>query len=52
MQTALGAKMAEHKHGSMDTKGHEYVFNTFIRFVVWGAGISLGILVFLALANG
>jgi Bacterial aa3 type cytochrome c oxidase subunit IV len=47
-----GKKMAEHKHGSMNTKGHEYTFNTFIRFVVWGAGISIGILIFLALANG
>jgi hypothetical protein len=46
-----GAIMAEHKHGSMDIKRHEYNFNTFIRFVVWGAGISLGILVFLAVFN-
>lgn len=44
--------MAEHKHGSMNTKGHENTFNTFIRFVVWGSGISIGILIFLALANG
>ena len=44
--------MADHQHGSMDTKGHEQTFNTFIRFVVWGAVISIGILIFLALANG
>lgn len=49
----LGNKyMADHQHGSMDTKGHEQTFNTFIRFVVWGAVISIGILIFLALANG
>lgn len=44
--------MAEHKHGSMDTKGHEKTFNTFISFVIWGSAISIGTLVFLALANG
>lgn len=44
--------MAEHKHGSMDTKGHEQTFNTFIRFTIWGAGISIATLIFLYLANG
>jgi hypothetical protein len=44
--------MAEHAHGSMDTKVQEKTYNTFIRFVIWGVVISLGTLVFLALANG
>ncbi len=44
--------MAEHKHGSMDTKNHEAVFNTFIKFVIWGAVISIGTLIFTGLANG
>ncbi|MEZ5912644.1 MAG: aa3-type cytochrome c oxidase subunit IV [Paracoccaceae bacterium] len=43
--------MAEHKHGSMDIRNHEKVFAGFIRWVTWGAGISIGILIFLALAN-
>jgi hypothetical protein len=43
--------MAEHKHGSMDTSEQEKTFNGFIRLVVWGAGISIGILIFLALVN-
>ncbi|WP_071798550.1 aa3-type cytochrome c oxidase subunit IV [Natronohydrobacter thiooxidans] len=43
--------MAEHKHGSMDTREQEKTFNGFIRLVVWGAGISIGILIFLALVN-
>lgn len=43
--------MAEHKHGSMDIKVQEKTFEGFIRMVTWGAGISIGILVFLALAN-
>lgn len=44
--------MAEHKHGSMDTKGHEKTFDTFLRFVTWGTVISIALLIFLALANG
>jgi hypothetical protein len=43
--------MAEHKQGSMDTTTQEKTFAGFIRMVTWGAGISLGILIFLALAN-
>lgn len=43
--------MAEHKHGKMDIAEHEKTFNGFVRLVVWGAGISIGILVFVALVN-
>jgi hypothetical protein len=43
--------MAEHKHGSMDIKTHEKTFEGFIRMVTWGAGISIAVLIFLALAN-
>lgn len=41
----------EHKHGSMDIRDHEKTFAGFIRMVTWGAGISIGILIFMALAN-
>jgi hypothetical protein len=44
--------MAEHKHGSMDIKVQEKTFEGFLRMVIWGAGISIGILIFMALANG
>jgi hypothetical protein len=44
--------MAEHKHGSMDIRVQEKTFAGFIRMVSWGAGISIGILVFIALVNG
>jgi Ni,Fe-hydrogenase I cytochrome b subunit len=44
-------KMAEHEHGSMDTKAQEKVFEGFIRLVTWGACISIGILIFMALVN-
>lgn len=43
--------MAEHKHGSMDIKVQEKTFDGFIRVVTWGAAISIGVLIFLALAN-
>lgn len=45
-------KMAEHKQGSMDIRTQEKTFHGFIRMVTWGAAISIGILIFLALANG
>jgi hypothetical protein len=43
--------MAEHKQGSMDTRAQEKTFDGFIRFSIWGAGISIAILIFMALAN-
>ena len=43
--------MAEHKHGSMDIKEQEKTFDGFIRYVIWGAAISIGILIFMALVN-
>lgn len=43
--------MAEHKHGSMDTRVQEKTFDGFMRMVTWGAAISIGILIFLALTN-
>jgi len=48
-----GANMAEqkHEHGKMDISEHEKTFNGFVRWSVWGAAISIGVLIFLALAN-
>ncbi len=43
--------MAEHKHGSMDTKAQEKTFAGFMRLATWGAAISIGILIFMALVN-
>lgn len=43
---------SDHKHGTMDIKGQEKTFVGFIRMVTWGAGISIGILIFMALVNG
>lgn len=43
--------MAEHEPGSMDITEQEKTFAGFMRMVIWGAGISIGILLFLALAN-
>ena len=41
----------DHVHGTMDVKAQEKTFEGFIRMSMWGAGISIGILIFLALAN-
>jgi hypothetical protein len=43
--------MDEHEHGSMDVSAQEKAFDGFIRLVTWGAGISIGILIFMALVN-
>lgn len=43
--------MAEHKQGSMDITAQEKTFAGFLRMVMWGAGISIGILIFMALVN-
>jgi hypothetical protein len=43
--------MAEHKPGSMDIRAQEKTYDGFIRLSIWGAGISIGILIFMALAN-
>ncbi len=43
--------MAEHKHGSMDIREHEKTFAGFIKFSIWTAALSIGILIFMALVN-
>ncbi|MFN3823469.1 MAG: aa3-type cytochrome c oxidase subunit IV [Pseudorhodobacter sp.] len=42
---------SDHKHGSMDVNVQEKTFAGFIRMTTWGAGISIGILIFMALVN-
>lgn len=43
--------MAEHKQGSMDIREQEKTFAGFIKLSIWGAAISIGILIFMALVN-
>jgi hypothetical protein len=43
--------MAEHKQGSMDIRVQEKTFAGFIRLSIWGAGIAIAVLIFMALAN-
>lgn len=43
--------MAEHKQGSMDIRTQEKTFDGFVKMVTWGVVISLGFVVFMALAN-
>ncbi|MFT4620597.1 MAG: hypothetical protein ACI9KS_001894 [Sulfitobacter sp.] len=44
--------MAEHKHGSMDTKTQEKTFEGFVRFTIWTVVAIIVALVFLAIVNG
>lgn len=41
----------DHKSGTMDIRDKEKTFEGFIRMTIWGAGISIAVLLFLALAN-
>ncbi|MBB05550.1 aa3-type cytochrome c oxidase subunit IV [Pseudooceanicola sp.] len=43
--------MADHKQGEMDTTVQEKTFEGFVKASTWVAGISIGILIFLALFN-
>lgn len=43
--------MGEHVHGSMDIRDHEKTFAGFIKLTIWSAALSIGVLIFLALAN-
>ncbi|HMO07688.1 MAG TPA: aa3-type cytochrome c oxidase subunit IV [Paracoccaceae bacterium] len=40
-----------HVHGTMDTKVQEKTFAGFISMTMWGVGISIGVLIFMALVN-
>ena len=43
--------MAKHEHGKMDITEQEKTFEGFLKFAAWGTAISIGVLIFLALAN-
>jgi hypothetical protein len=43
--------MAKHEHGNMDISVQEKTFAGFMRYVTWGAAISIGLLIFIALVN-
>ncbi len=43
--------MDDYKPGSMDIRTQEKTFAGFIRMAMWGAGISIAIIIFMALAN-
>ena len=43
--------MSEHKPGSMDIRAQEKTFASFIKFVTWGAVISILVLIVMALSN-
>lgn len=41
----------DHQPGTMDVRDKEKTFEGFIRMTIWGASISIAVLLFLALAN-
>ena len=43
--------MAKHEIGSMNIDVQEKTFGGFVKGVSWGAAISIGILIFLAIFN-
>lgn len=43
--------MADHKHGTMNTKTQEDTFAGFVTMVKWSAVIVIGVLIFMALVN-
>lgn len=43
--------MEDYKPGNMDIKVQEKTFAGFIRMAIWGAGIAIAIIIFMALAN-
>ncbi len=42
---------ADHKVGSMDIRAQEKTFDGFIRMTIWGAVISILVLIVMALSN-
>lgn len=44
-------EVTDHKQGSMDIREHQKTFDGFIRACIWVTVLSIGVLIFLALAN-
>ncbi|WP_134680165.1 aa3-type cytochrome c oxidase subunit IV [Paracoccus ravus] len=44
-------EVTEHRHGEMDISVHQKTFAGFIKVSTWVVGLSIAVLVFLALAN-
>lgn len=44
-------EITPHKHGEMDISAHQATFAGFIKTTIWVGGLSIAVLVFLALAN-
>ncbi len=44
-------EQGSHEHGTMDTTEHEKTFHGFLKACIWVAGVSIALLIFLALIN-
>jgi len=43
--------MTKHKHGSMDVSAQEKTFSGFVKGLFWLVGVSIAVLIFLAIFN-
>ena len=41
--------MADHKHGDMDTKTQQGMYDAFIKFGIWSVVVVIGIFIFMAI---
>ncbi|MBC6408298.1 MAG: aa3-type cytochrome c oxidase subunit IV [Rhodobacteraceae bacterium] len=48
---AQQTEQSAHKHGSMDIKAQQQTFEGFVKWLMRVAGLSLAVLIFLALFN-
>ncbi|KNG92579.1 aa3-type cytochrome c oxidase subunit IV [Pseudaestuariivita atlantica] len=44
--------MAKHKHGEMDITEQEKTFEGFVKWSMWVAVVSVGLIIFAGLVNG
>lgn len=44
-------EVTEHTHGDMDIRDHQKTFSGFVKVSTWVCGLSIAVLVFMALAN-
>lgn len=44
--------MSDHEHGKMNIEEQEKTFSGFVRLSAWVAGLSIVLLIFIAIVNG
>jgi len=44
--------MSDHKHGEMNVEEQQKTFSGFVKASIWVAGVSIFLLIFIAIVNG